>query len=324
MAELPLITSEAFESLAPEWAELFARVPGASPFQHPEWHRTWLRHFGLESAAVFLSVRRGTSLIGVAAFDMHREEARELGDPNVRDYAGPLAVPGEEAAVAAGILEWLREDLTPRATFWGLPAASPMLEALAGTAPPCGWTGAPAHEAFAPSVELPGTFEAFVASLSKHHRHELRRKLRHLEAAGTVQFTTEGNTEGAMDSLFQLMRASRTDKDVFLTPAMEAFFRDLAESFAALDMLRLGQLRLDGELVATTLSFECGNTTYLYNSGYDPARSDLAVGLLSKAHAIRDAIERGQARFDFLRGDEEYKHRLGGHPAEIVTLTLRA
>ena len=324
VAELPLITSEDFDALAPEWAALFSRVAGAPPFLHPNWHRVWTQHFGRETAPVFLSIRRDAELVGVAAFDMHREAARELGDPNVRDYGGPLALAGEERAVAEGILEWLREDLTPRLTFWGLPAEAPMTAAIPEAAGASGWSIERIAESTAPVVELPQDFESFVAALSKHDRHELRRKLRHLAAAGSVQFESVTEPGDTMGDLFRLMRISRGDKDEFLTPAMEAFFREIADVFSALGMLRLGCLRLDGEVAAMTMSFETGGTTYLYNSGYDPAHANLAVGLASKAYAIRDAIERGQTRFDFLRGDEDYKRRLGGIPTEIVTLRLHS
>ena len=70
-------------------------------------------------------------------------------------------------------------------------------------------------------------------------------------------------------------------------------------------------------------AFESGGVTYLYNSGFEPASSGLAVGLLSKAVSIREAIGRGCREFDFLRGDEEYKRHLGGVPRELVTLRLR-
>lgn len=324
MAELPLITSEDFESLAPEWAELFGRVPGASPFLHPEWHRAWLRHFGSGRAPVFLSVRREAQLIGVAAFDMDREEARELGDPNVRDYGGPLALPGEEQAVAAGILEWLREDLTPAVTFWGIRADTVIAKAIPEAAGFSGWTVEQLPEAVCPGVELPADFETFVASLPKHDRHELRRKLRNFESAGSVVFETKEDPAGAMEDFFRLMRISRDDKGEFLTPAMEAFFGEIATAFSALGMLRLGCLALDDQLAAMTMSFEFGGTTYLYNSGYDPAYAHLAVGLVSKAHAIRAAIERHQTHFDFLRGDEHYKRHLGGTPREVLTLRLHS
>ena len=325
--ELPLITSEDFDALAPEWAELWANVPGAPPFLHPDWHRVWLRHFGSGASPVFLSIRRDERLIGAAALDMEREEARELGDHNVRDYAGPLALPGEETPIAAGILEWLREDLTPAGTFWGLPADDPMTGALLEAGTRGGWTAESVHEAVCPGLELPSDFEAYVASLSKKDRHELRRKIRNFEAAGAWSFETA--TEPAaigegMDALFHLMRVSRGDKDEFLTPAMEAFFRDLGATFGALGMLRLSTLTLDGDEVAMTLSFETPDALYLYNSGYDPEYAHLSVGLVSKAFAIREAIALGKQRFDFLRGDEEYKRRLGGVDREVVTVRLRS
>jgi CelD/BcsL family acetyltransferase involved in cellulose biosynthesis len=116
------------------------------------------------------------------------------------------------------------------------------------------------------------------------------------------------------------MRVSREDKDAFLTEQMEAFFRDLAVSMAAVGMVRLSTLLLDGKTVAMLFCFETDETTYLYNSGFDPAESHLAVGLLSKAYAIDDAIARGKQHFDFLRGEEEYKRHLGGEPREVLRL----
>lgn len=327
MADLPLITSEDLATLAPEWAALHVAVPGGTPFLHPEWHRSWLRHFGGGTSPVFLSIRDGETLIGAAALDMGRDEARELGDHNVRDYAGPLALPGREAEVAAGILEWLREDMTPAITFWGLPGDSPIAGALAAAGDDGGWSVERQHEAVCPVAALTGDFEAFVSGLSKKDRHELRRKMRNLDAAGEAVFASISDRDAvvaAMDTLFHLMRVSRGDKDEFLTPVMEAFFRDLGASFGSLGMARMSTLSLDGAPVAMTFSFEDERSAYLYNSGYDPAFGHLAAGLVSKALAIRDAMNRGKECFDFLRGEEDYKRRLGGVDREVVTLRLRS
>jgi CelD/BcsL family acetyltransferase involved in cellulose biosynthesis len=70
-------------------------------------------------------------------------------------------------------------------------------------------------------------------------------------------------------------------------------------------------------------AFESADTTFLYNSGYDPEYAHFAVGLLSKAYAIRESIGRGKQTFDFLRGDEEYKRHLGGQPREVRRLRFR-
>ncbi|MFN8508596.1 MAG: GNAT family N-acetyltransferase [Dehalococcoidia bacterium] len=353
-AALPLTDSAALETLRDEWAALHADA-GAGPFVHPAWHEAWLRHFGAGTAPLFLAVREAPGrrrraasddadggddgdsdgdeaealppLRGVMALDMARPgEARMLGDHNVRDYGGPLAAPGYEELVARGVLEWLAEDMTPSLELRGIPADGVLQHAFGQVAEGLGWTLEAEAEAVAPFAALPATFEEFVQGLPKHDRHELRRKLRNLEAAGAVTFACAEDAEsveGCMDEFLNLMRVSRPDKDAFLTPAMEGFFRDLAATFASVGMARIETLRLDGAPVAMLFTFEAGRVSYLYNSGFDPACANLAVGLLSKAISLREAIARGCHTFDFLRGDEEYKRRLGGRPRELVTLRLR-
>jgi len=321
-----LITSEDLDALAPEWAALHATLPGRLPFTHPEWHRVWLRHFGNNSMPVFLSLRAGEALVGVMALDMERDFARQLGDPDVCDYAGLLALPGREAACAEGVIEWLNEDYTSALEVWGVPEDAPARAAFAAAASRFGWSSEEQPEAVCPVVTLPSDWESYVAALPKHDRHELRRKLRNLAAAGLVEFesvTTLGEVAAGMDAFLSLMRLSRDDKDEFLTPAMEAFFRDIATTFAQLGMVRLSSLRLDGQTVATLLSFENDNSEFLYNSGYDPEYAHLAVGLLSKARAVEAAISRGRTRFDFLRGEEEYKRHLGGVLRQVFQLRIR-
>ncbi|KAA0237257.1 GNAT family N-acetyltransferase, partial [bacterium] len=294
-------------------------------FLHPAWHETWLRHFGEGVAPVFLACRDGDELVGVAALEIAGDTARQLGDHHVCDYAGPLALPGREAEVAAGVLEWLTEDLTSHLVLWGLQEDAAVVGAFAEAAGAWGWELEATQEAIAPAAKLPGDFETFVAGLSKKDRHELRRKLRNLEAAGEVEFESvsePGAIEARFDLFLQMMRRSREDKDEFLTPRMEAFFRDLGRTMGAQGLARLNTLLLDGAPVAMIFCFENEGTTFLYNSGYEPALAPLAVGLLSKAHAISDAIARGKRVFDFLRGEEDYKRRLGGVEARVLTLRL--
>lgn len=317
---------EDLESLAPEWEQLFSRVPDAPPFLHPAWPRTWLRHFGTGARPVFLAIRKGSELVGVASLDM-AAEARQLGDHNVTDYAGPLAAPGFEADVARAILQWLTTERASSMLFWGIAANSPTRTVIGEAAAAAGWSCAEEHEAVCPQAELPGDFEAFLAGLSKHDRHELRRKLRNLGASGEIRFdvfSAPGDISSRMDRFLEMMRISRDDKDEFLTPAMEIYFRDVAATYAGLGMMRLAQLSLDGRDAAMILYFENDATVFLYNSGYDPEFARLAVGLLSKALAIQHAIESGKRLFDFLRGEEEYKRHLGGVPLEVLRLRLTA
>jgi CelD/BcsL family acetyltransferase involved in cellulose biosynthesis len=105
---------------------------------------------------------------------------------------------------------------------------------------------------------------------------------------------------------------SRQDKAAFLTEQMKSYFNLLVNTMAGNGLLRLGVLELDSKPVAEIMCFDYNDCIYLYNSGYDPKYVSLSAGLLSKVFAIKDSIEKGKKRFDFLKGAETYKYHLGG------------
>ena len=328
---LPLITSEPFEALAPEWAALHRATPGALPFAHPVWQEAWLRHCGGDAVPVFLALRPpadedgAAPLAGVIPLDVGGAEPRFLGDPDLSDHSGALVAPGGEGWAAAALVEWLMEDLAPGFEAWGLPAGGPLRPALLAAAARYGWSASAEPEAVTPTVELPATWDGYLAALPKKHRHELRRKLRNLDRAGAVGFASAaapGEAGEAVEGLLAMMRESREAKAAFLTPEREAFFRELAAGLGAHGLARIATLTFEGRPAARIFALEGGGATLLYNSGFDPSLGHLAVGLLSKALLVRDAIERGHAAVDFLRGEEPYKRHLGGQPRAIVRLRL--
>ena len=322
----PQISSPGLEELAGEWAELHGSQSGGAPFSHPAWFRTWLRHFGADARPVFLAVHRDGNLIGVFPLTFDGRDASVLGDHNVSDYAGVCIAEGEEAAVVAAAIEWLVEDFSQSLTVWGVTEDSPLGAALMAAGDRFGWAVTCEEEAVSPSAEISGDWDAYLAGLKKKHRHELRRKLRNLEAETAIELahaTSGEDVTRGIEQLLSMMKESREDKSEFLTETMEAFFRDLGPAFAELGMVRLSTLLLDKQPAATVFAFEDEETIYLYNSGYDPERADLAVGLLSKALVLRSGISRGKSTFDFLRGNERYKSHLGGSARPVSRYVLR-
>ena len=53
-----------------------------------------------------------------------------------------------------------------------------------------------------------------------------------------------------------------------------------------------------------------------------PRAGDLSPGLLCKAFYIQDAIEQGKKTFDFLKGGEAYKYRMGGRETPIYRVKI--
>jgi CelD/BcsL family acetyltransferase involved in cellulose biosynthesis len=60
------------------------------------------------------------------------------------------------------------------------------------------------------------------------------------------------------------------------------------------------------------LSFDYNQKRLVFNSGLETEGfQSLSAGIVLAARIIDEAIQLGYSEFDFLRGDEEYKYRLG-------------
>ena len=169
-------------------------------------------------------------------------------------------------------------------------------------------------------LELPSTWDAFLKGLTGKERHEIRRKLRRLNEAARINFRViESKTEVSrqIDTFFELFKLNRSDKSKFMTDQMASFFRSLAAALAEARILKLFVLDLDEEPVAATMCFNYQSTMYLYNNGYDKRFGSLSVGFLGKVLSIKESIQSGKKTYDFLKGAEVYKKRLGGQPIQL-------
>jgi CelD/BcsL family acetyltransferase involved in cellulose biosynthesis len=321
---------EQLEAVADEWRKLQASISEPLPFVTPDWQRIWLQHFqGERYSRVFTARDDDQRLLGVIPLILDGERAEFVGHYSICDYMDAAILPGAEGRVWHSALSMLcAPGLPTEIELRGLLESSPTLAAVNECAAACGWSIEREDEAISPWVELPASWDDYLATLSKKDRHEMRRKLRRLDTAGgDVQFSIITDADegcALLDRLFHLMRISNHHKEEFLArKGMEAFFREMTAVMANAGMLRMYSLTFDGEHVAMVLNFDIGGRLYMYNSGYDPAYSHYAVGLMSKALLLRDAIENGRAAVDFMRGDESYKYDLGGKDRKVYRLVLK-
>lgn len=318
------IQLESFTSLAEEWEALAAASRSASIFTTWRWQRLWYEHLGQMHRPVCLTVRNDAGrLAGLAPF-AEREGVVEFGGgADVADYLDVLTRDAEGDGAVRALAEATAGRRWETIDLRSVPAESPFLAALPGALRAQGYEVTVERDDVCPWVALPDTWDEYLAALGKKDRHELRRKLRRLEAAGQVRWCVASEPRdlpGALDDFLRLHRLSRTEKALFMDEQREHFFRALGEAFVTNGAMRLYFLELDGQRVASTICFDHRDETWLYNSGYDPQLAHLSVGLLLKAHCLRDAIARGRRRFDFLRGNERYKYDLGATDRLVMRL----
>jgi CelD/BcsL family acetyltransferase involved in cellulose biosynthesis len=116
------------------------------------------------------------------------------------------------------------------------------------------------------------------------------------------------------------MRGAPGDKGAFMSATVEAFFRRVAADCA----LRLDVLEHGGRPLAAAVGFRTTRGHHLYNMAFDRAAASLSPGIVLLAALIRQAIDDGLERFDFMRGLERYKLELGGIPHQLERVTVSA
>ena len=314
------VKQETLQSLRMHWDDEDSRLQWPSLFSTPVWIDSWHSCLECSETLCILTVYRNGSVIGLAPMTLANKATALIGDPDVFDFLDFAVAPDRGAAFVAALVDHFRAMGINRIDLISLredSIAFAELTAINGTAG-IEVTLQPAGSCYA--MALPQTWDGYLDMLNQKQRHEIRRKLRRLEEAApfTLRTITEfDQVRKAFPDFLNLFRMSRADKAAFMTDDMAAFFYRLLQTAAKENMLRLYFLDIDERPVATALCFDYQSTTYLYNSGYNTDYSSLSAGLICEILSIRDSIERGNRCYDFLKGDELYKQRLGGKPVPL-------
>jgi len=342
-----------FETLRGEWNTLLQQSATNTLFLTWEWQKAWWEAFGQGKDLRLITVRGADGVLLAVLPLFLQETVVDLSAP-MPDISveHPVAMAGGEAQQTAHLVggtevsdyldiiapaEWNREAYAAildalDGLQWQildlrcLPAHSPTVPAVSELSTARGWSAQQAREDVCPVVELPGTWDEYLAGLNKKQRHELRRKMRRAEAEAHVEWRwiTADTLDDGLATFFRLHKGSDPGKAEFMDRQMEGFFRAIA--YAALDngWLRLSELRFNGQPVASYLCFDYGTDRLVYNSGFDlSSYADLGPGIVSVGYMIQDAIAHGLKRFDFLQGDERYKYEFGAHDTEVLRLLVR-
>lgn len=287
----------------------------SSVFVLPDWMQVWWQVFGAGNVMHIQTVSNGDEIIGIAPLMLKDKTAYFIGGIDVCDYNDFITVTGREKDFFNVLLDDLKNKNIRSLNLKHVRPDSTVLKSLKNVAEGRGYAVVSTQEDVSVEMDLPATFEQYLEQLDTKQRHEVRRKMRRLTEEGKIEYRSidkGGTLTPAMDTFYRMFVESRQDKAAFLTEKMKSFFNLLADTMAGNGLLRLGILELDSKPVAEIMCFDYNDCIYLYNSGYDPQYVSLSAGLLSKVYAIKDSIDKGKKRFDFLKGDEGYKYRLGG------------
>ena len=321
---------------AHEWNGLLKESISDTPFLRHEYQRLWWEHRGggewKNAQLILVTAREGEQLTGIAPLFIAEYENQPAlllnGSIEISDYLDLIVRPDDHAQFVSGLLDFLASNLAgnwSKLDWYNLPDDSPTLAALKAESAKRGWTHLEEVYRPTPRIALNGDFEEYLSRIDKKQRHEIRRKMRRAtESDLNVRFVIVDQStdiEPELNAFFELMEQDPNTAN-FLHPAMREQMTAFLHAAHDGGYLWLGFLEIDGIKTAASLNFDYNGKLWGYNSGVSRSHMELSPGWVLLANTIQWCCENRRHEFDFMRGDEEYKYRLGGVNRFVMRVRL--
>jgi CelD/BcsL family acetyltransferase involved in cellulose biosynthesis len=324
------------------WDSLLPETPGASFFHTLDWLVTYWRHFGHDQKLRVLVVRSGGSVAGIVPLCVRRERYR-LGTLRVLTYPldnwgtwfGPIGP--SPAATMLAAMQYIRRAKRD----WD------MIE-LRWTGPETAERGRIARSMRAANllserreyqttsiVDLPESWDAFVACKSSTLRRQFRRTLRQMFEERGAEFVRhrpaparEGDGDPRWD-LYEMCetaalaswQGSATNGNTLTHDRVRDYCHDAHAAAARLGMVDVNVLLVDGRPAAFLYNYHYQGRITALRTGYDASAGHDGVGSALVLKSIEDSIERGDESIDFGPGEREHKRRLRTRTESSYRLT---
>src|SRR6266850_3678669 len=310
-------------ALGPDaWDALLGHAKSPSPFMSWAWHRAWADSAPLAelnaSNALALHGAEG-SLHALLPVRLSRVRFRRVWVRALIWAVGDVGCPDELDVPAVPDADWPAVGAALEALPWQVIILSNLAEGAPNAKHLCDALEERGHAVrhsplfSCPSLELPASWDAYLATLSSNRRQILRRKERSLfrdYAARLVDYQDDRLDEG-WGHLMRLheQRWDGAGGGAFRDPRTERLQRAFAGEMAKQKRLWLSTLDLEGQPAAAWYGFTAGKTVYFYQGGRDPRWERESVGQVLMGMMIQRAIQQGFRTFNFLRGDDRYKQQ---------------
>lgn len=331
-----LVTSvEGIRALGAEYRHLYRVTGNTLPFATQEWHLAWCEHLlshtrRASQEPLFCILRQGgdDTCRAIVPLILTRRRLGPLqvaavglvgSDPALTEIRNPLIEPGYERATVRAVhgrlalmrgWDWIQ---------WSGVSAT-LAEALSLEATPHWYQTLDDYV-----LDLPADWPEFRATLRRNVRESLRHCYNSLRRAGhrfeLVVARDRVEVRWALYRFLQLhsLRAQMpwgpAHPDRFAAHSLKAFLYAVCDGLATRDAVRVFQLCIADEVVASRIGFVIGDSLYLYYSGFDPAWARYSVMTTTMAEALRYAIASGLKSVNLSLTGEQSKLRW--HPRRV-------
>lgn len=318
-------TLDEFEAVKSNWQSVYASDSHAHIFSSWAWLRGYIQSTTFSWMA--LAVKADPNLDAYCGFLFLTLESKaltawrilRLGGSPLADYTGFVCSPELEKQALTAAAEYITSNLGwDQLHLWDVkdPRLKDFLKTLSATR----FTITANENIPCPYIELPDSWDEFLLTkLSKTVRKKVRRRTQqNADLPGfRIEETNRDNLQAQIDTIFELWSKKwQQPADQGLRPIFEQLFDAGALWLAS---------HWDGNTPMAALAgfvdLEKG-VFYAFMGAYNSEYEKLSPGIVLDGASMRFAIENGLFRYDYLRGDHEYKFRWGAEQRSVPRIEI--
>jgi len=304
-----IVSTEAgLTALRADWDRLLPASPVVSGFHAPGWvEACWRARPDRPERLHVLVAERDGAVAGILPTMLGPNGALTFIGSGLSNYGGPTLAPERASEVCAEWLATIAADPAIRSVrLAGLRSGDPLLAALRAWRHPTWGPTRLVTTNTSPEVDLAGWDERYREH--KSHRRTYERAEKRLGAFGRLTFEETDDPErirAGLPDLFRFYQHRWAGR--WVSGAFAERNRAFQLSAAASGVELLSSLRLDGRVVAQTVSLRAGGISAGYVLGYDDRLGPYSLGTIIIVRLLHAAAERGDPAFDFSLGRSAYK-----------------
>lgn len=356
LLSVEVISSESrFDAIADEWNGL-VDAADVHIFQTYEWQRIWWKIFGGNNRLHILLFRDREQLVGIMPmfFDYYRifgfpvyrclrmigsriikpEEGSVPVELAFSDYLSAIVLPDYKQEVNRSLRYYLHtiSETYDEIILEELPEDSLLSDSLLPKfEDDPDWQCSTKKASVCPQINFPESWDDLLSNLSSNARYQIRRDIRRITDDKIFELQTartREEVEQAFDNLvaFHQRRWHNLGQPgIFADKRILKFFREITMKFHEKDRLSFRTLAAEGECVAVDLLFKFKETLYMIQRGFDDTSeyNEYGPGNVLLYSVIKEAIQDGFEKYDFLRGEEKYKLRTANRSPQNIEVILK-
>jgi CelD/BcsL family acetyltransferase involved in cellulose biosynthesis len=340
-------SSEDFYLLKDSWNEILQKLPECPPFLTWEWMYTWWEVYNTKSTSLLIlkisDIGKTVAILPLyirkRVFPLPHSKVYFIGtgEPESKEvfseYLDIISLPEYADAASYEIASYFdsKDKLWDCLGFHRILENACLMRFFLKHMVDRKFHGIKKHCGKRYFIKLPDQWEKYNQSLKASMRRSIRVAHKKLEEdKSNYQYQIidkEKDIDSAMNDLARLHSESWQSKSkpgAFTSREFNEFHRKVAKLLNKKNMLYMLRIRIADEVVAVLYNYNVSDSCYYYQSGLNMKKfSFLKPGVLMHSEAIKDAIDKGMATYDFMMaGERSYKSQYGCETSDMFHIDV--